>query len=102
MANGAFLYTVADSWAYWLHVELLRGRMAKSSRLQERNKALREAALRDGLAALLSSKAQLLRDAEGISLRQREYHSRLRRSRFIGPWRNSMTRCGVLIFTVAT
>ena len=74
--GGGFFYTVADPWANRLHVALLRGRMPKSRRPQERNKALREAALRDGLAALSSSqKAQLLRDAAGISMLHREYHS---------------------------
>lgn len=66
--GGGVFCTVVNPWANRLHVELLRGRMAKSLRIQERSKALRNIALRDGLATLSpAQRAQLLRDAAGLS-----------------------------------
>ena len=67
--GGAFIHAVADPWANRLHVQLLRGRTAKSARTQECNNTLREFVLRKGLDALSSSqKASLLRDAESLRM----------------------------------
>jgi hypothetical protein len=70
------MHAVADPWANRLHVQFLRRRMPKSARTQERNKTLRETALRNGLDALSSSqKASLLRDAESLGMLHNDvYH----------------------------
>jgi membrane glycosyltransferase len=74
--GGGFMHAVADPWANRLHVQLLRGRMPKSASTRERNKTLRDTALRNGLDALSSSqKASLLRDAESLGMLHNDvYH----------------------------
>ncbi|HEY0722777.1 MAG TPA: glucans biosynthesis glucosyltransferase MdoH, partial [Pyrinomonadaceae bacterium] len=67
--SGGFIHAAADPWANRLHVQLLRGRAAKSARSHECNKTLRDLAMRKGLDALSSSqKSSLLRDAESLRL----------------------------------
>lgn len=75
--GGGFIHAVADPWANRLHVQLLRGRAAKSARSHEFNKTLRDLAMRKGLDALSSSqKASLLRDAEGLRILHTDIYRR--------------------------
>jgi membrane glycosyltransferase len=56
-----------------VHVGLLRGKKPKASEAIERNRNLREFALRDGPATLSSSnRRHLLRDSESMALLHRQ------------------------------
>jgi membrane glycosyltransferase len=68
-----FLQVVVDPYANAVHLGLLRGKKLKSSKAIERNRNLREFALRDGPAILsASNRTHLLRDSESMMLLHRQ------------------------------
>ena len=68
-----FVQAVVDPYANAVHVGLLRGKKPKASETIERNRNLREFALRDGPAALSrSNRTHLLRDSESMMLLHRQ------------------------------
>jgi membrane glycosyltransferase len=81
-----FVQAVIDPYANAVHVGLLRGKRPKASETIERNRNLREFALRDGPATLSSSnRTHLLRDSESMMLLHRQVW-RVRDPNFASQW----------------
>jgi membrane glycosyltransferase len=68
-----FVQVTVDPDANAVHLGMLRGKRPKASKTIERNRSLREIALREGPALLgHPDKAHLLRDAESMALLHRQ------------------------------
>lgn len=82
----SFVQAVVDPFANAVHVGLLRGKKPKASETIERNRNLRESALRDGPETLSSSnRTHLLRDSESMMLLHRQVW-RIRDPNFASQW----------------
>jgi membrane glycosyltransferase len=81
-----FTQAIVDPYANAVHIGLLRGKRPKTSEAIERNRNLREFAVKEGPAILTrSNKAHLLRDAESMALLHRQvWH--LRDAHLAGRW----------------
>jgi membrane glycosyltransferase len=68
-----FVQVVVDPYANAVHVGLLRGKKPNANEAIERNRNLREFALREGPATLSSpNRTHLLRDSESMALLHRQ------------------------------
>jgi membrane glycosyltransferase len=68
-----FIQVIVDPYANAVHVGLLRGKRPEASEAIDRNRNLREFALREGPSTLSgANRAHLLRDSESMALLHRQ------------------------------